>query len=88
MRQDCSRREVLQLAPVCVALILALPSVAPRPAEAQQKVPKETVKYQESPKEGHECSGCSNFMAPGSCKVVDGTISPHGWCSIWTPKPK
>lgn len=55
-------------------------------AEAQQKVAQAVVKYQGSPNAGHQCSTCSNFIAPGGCKVVLGKISPHGWCTIWTPK--
>jgi hypothetical protein len=69
-----------------VALTVLTVTALSRPAEAQNKVAKQVVQYQDSPRQGHECSGCSNFMAPSSCKVVAGTISPHGWCSIWTPK--
>jgi hypothetical protein len=86
MREQYSRREVLQKAPLSLAVTMALLSAAPREAFGQQKVTKATVQYQESPKGGHQCSTCSNFEAPASCKVVAGTISPHGWCSIWTPK--
>jgi len=80
--EGISRRQLMRWAPVGVALALA----APRAALAQQKVAKAMVQYQDSPKGGHQCSGCSNFVPPGSCKVVTGKISPHGWCSIWTPK--
>ena len=82
MAEGISRRQLMCWAPACVALALA----APRAALAQQKVAQAMVQYQASPKGGHQCSGCSNFVAPGSCKVVTGKISPHGWCSIWTPK--
>ena len=86
MTGEYSRRDVLAWTPACVALALAAASLAPRAAAAQQKVAKAVVQYQDSPKSGHQCSTCSNFVAPGSCKVVTGPISPHGWCSIWTPK--
>ena len=78
-----SRRDVLAWTSGCLALALM---AGARPADAQQQVDKSTVQYQDKPKDGHQCSGCSNFVAPGSCKVVKGTISPTGWCSIWTPK--
>jgi hypothetical protein len=26
--------------------------------------------------------------ANGTCKVVEGVISPHGYCIAFTPKPK
>ena len=86
MKDGCSRREVLQVGLGSLALASLLVPLVPGTASAQQKVTKQMVQYQESPKQGHECSGCSNFEAPASCKVVAGQISPHGWCSIWTPK--
>lgn len=86
MQQEYSRREILQKTPLCLAVTVAMLSAAPRPAFAQQKATKAMVQYQDSPKGGHQCSSCSNFVAPASCKVVGGKISAHGWCSIWTPK--
>jgi hypothetical protein len=44
------------------------------------------VVYQSSPKDGRQCDGCALFQAPDSCKVVDGTISPSGWCKLWAKK--
>jgi High potential iron-sulfur protein len=44
------------------------------------------VVYQPSGKDGHQCDGCSLFQAPNSCQVVDGTISPTGWCKLWVKK--
>jgi hypothetical protein len=34
-----------------------------------------------------ECDNCSQFEPPSSCKVVDGTISPTGWCKVYVRKP-
>ncbi len=85
MPSGYSRREILKLTPAGVVLTMAALS-APRVAFGQAKVTKATVQYQDAPKGGHQCASCSNFMAPSSCKVVSGTISPRGWCSIWTPK--
>jgi anaerobic selenocysteine-containing dehydrogenase len=86
MAAPCSRRDILKAAPAGLALAALAGALAPRDAVAQQKVSKAMVQYQTTAKGGHQCSGCSNFVAPGSCKVVAGPISPHGWCSIWTPK--
>jgi hypothetical protein len=86
MSAPCSRRDILKAAPAGLALLALAGSLTPRVAAAQQKVAQAMVQYQDKPKDGHQCSGCSNFIAPGSCKVVTGAISPHGWCSIWTPK--
>lgn len=27
-----------------------------------------------------KCSGCSHYSAPVSCEIVEGLISPDGWC--------
>jgi hypothetical protein len=27
------------------------------------------------------------FEAPSSCKTVDGTVSPQGWCMVYAKKP-
>ncbi len=51
-----------------------------------------SMHYQTSPNDGMQCSGC-NFFIPGqdassdgSCKIVDGTISPHGYCIAYAAK--
>jgi hypothetical protein len=50
------------------------------------KIAQSAVRYQQSPKEGKQCSGCNQFVAPTSCQQVDGTISPSGWCTLWIKK--
>jgi len=66
--------------------------VSPR-ARAQQKVPQASVKYQDKPNGNQKCSTCLQFVpgssptANGTCKVVDGAISPNGYCTIWVAKP-
>jgi hypothetical protein len=54
---------------------------------AQQKLTHETAKYQDQPKDGQQCSGCVQFVAPASCKVVADPISASGWCQLFTAKP-
>ena len=44
------------------------------------------VRYQATPKDGKQCSGCNLFVAPNACKSVDGTIAPTGWCALWVKK--
>lgn len=60
----------------------------PRRAGAQQKVAQKLVQYQEKPKGAQECDNCLHFIAPNSCKMVDGKINPKGWCALFAPKPK
>jgi len=54
---------------------------------AYAKVPQKTVKYQDTPKGDQACESCSLFEAPSSCKTVDGTVSPKGWCMVNAKKP-
>src|SRR5437667_461323 len=62
-------------------------------ALAQQKVPPASVKYQDKPNGKQQCNNCLQFVpgstptAMGTCKVVDGTVSPSGYCIIWVAKP-
>jgi hypothetical protein len=43
--------------------------------------------HQDQPKGGRQCSGCVQFVAPASCKVVEDPISTSGWCQLFTAKP-
>lgn len=86
-----TRRDTLRSA---VAAMVALPWIAVsgqwmgQEVQAQQKVPKEPVKYQHSPKDGQQCSGCIHFVSPNTCKLVQGEISPQGWCMLYAPKQR
>jgi hypothetical protein len=53
---------------------------------AQTKASQKLVAYQSTPKEGHSCANCQYFEPPNGCKVVEGPVSPAGWCSLWAPK--
>ena len=75
-----SRRTVL-FAAAGAAPVLALMS-----GPAQAKMAQAAVKYQPEPKEGHQCDGCNFFVEPNACKLVDGDISPKGWCALWAAK--
>jgi len=33
----------------------------------------------------YKCKKCRFWQAPDSCIVVEGKISPTGWCAIWVP---
>jgi hypothetical protein len=84
MQGNVSRRTILLAGAVSLTALASRTFVGA--AHAQQKVAKSVVQYQDAPKAGHQCSGCSNFLAPDGCKVVAGKISSRGWCTIWTPK--
>ena len=65
--------------------------VAPALADAS-KSSQAAMHYQTTPNDGKQCSGC-NFFIPGAassdngtCKIVDGTISPTGYCIAFNAK--
>lgn len=65
-----------------------------RNAFAEGKLAKADVKYQDKPNAGKDCDDCLQFIpgktakANGTCKVVEGEVSPHGYCAAFTRKPK
>jgi hypothetical protein len=63
------------------------------PAAAQAKLAKAAVKYvDKGDVPGKDCDDCMHYLAPASsggpatCRLVEGTISPHGHCIAFTPK--
>ena len=57
-----------------------------RVKEAAAKMAQKAVEYQDTPKGDQECSNCSLFQEPNACTLVDGEISPKGWCKFWVKK--
>ena len=58
-----------------------------REALAQAKASKAAMKYQDQPNGDKKCSECLQFVPPDSCKVVEGVISPDGYCIAFVKKP-
>ena len=81
-RDVVSRRSVIKF-----GLVVLAAGVVGETA-AQQKIAQNLVQYQETPKNGQKCADCLQFEAPDKCKVVDGKISPNGWCAAFVAKPK
>lgn len=52
-------------------------------AQARPKASRATVKYQDTPRGGMSCAACTFFRSPGSCQVVEGAVSPNGWCQLF-----
>jgi hypothetical protein len=78
-----SRRIVLLHSARCAAGAAAL--LLPV-KQAAAKMKQASVEYQDSPKGDQECSNCSLFQEPNACTLVDGEISPKGWCKFWVKK--
>ena len=59
---------------------------ASRSAAAQQKVSQADAKYQDQPKGQQRCEICLQFQPPNACRIVEGPISPKGWCQYFAAK--
>jgi hypothetical protein len=85
-RNDCQRisRRVV-LTGTALGLGAAAATVVSR-ATAQEKISQADAKYQGTPKGDQRCDGCMLFQPPNACKVVQGEISPSGWCQLFVKK--
>jgi hypothetical protein len=85
--REISRRVVLErfrvmLGVVCTGAIIT------RPSQVLAKISGQQAQYQSRPNGDRRCSECSFFVAPASCQLVDGEISPDGWCRFFAAKQK
>ena len=82
-----SRRILLKSA--ALAAIAAVPWTV----LGQAKATKQAMQYQDEPKNDQTCDTCMQWIpgpkpdAPGQCIVVEGPISPKGWCAAYVKKP-
>ena len=90
--EHARRRFVLQRA---VGLGAALAWTVPRIASAATaKLDKGAVQYTDAGAvPDQDCDDCIQFVpgktvkTSGTCRIVDGPISPHGHCIAFAPKP-
>jgi hypothetical protein len=76
-----SRRSLLRGAAATAGIFGATSNLA----EAQPKISKVAVNYQDHPDGDKRCDKCAQFQPPDACKMVEGTISPQGSCRIFVP---
>jgi hypothetical protein len=50
------------------------------------KASKKAVGYKDSPKGNQRCDNCAPFQPPNGCRIVEGPVSPQGWCRVWQRK--
>jgi hypothetical protein len=82
--EHCSRRYLLFGAVAAVGAAAGICSEGTS-ANAAVKISEAAVAYQDHPNGDRQCSKCAEFEPPSSCKMVTGTISPQGYCRIFTP---
>ncbi len=81
-RSPCVSRRTILIGAAGAAPLLVLGATGAQAAKLSQSA----VRYQDLPKDGHQCSNCNLFLPPNACKSVAGTISPKGWCALWVKK--
>ncbi len=76
-----SRRSMLKIGGAGTAWLVG--SETTLKAWAQQKLSRQEAGYQDAPKDIRMCSTCSLFLPPKACKVIEGEVSPSGWCKLY-----
>ncbi len=90
LEKEISRRTLLKGAAAVIAGATVASSFAGKAQAA--KSTKAAMQYQDKPKGDQQCSGCSFFVpgkkpqAQGTCQIVEGSISPQGWCTAFAKK--
>ncbi len=85
-----SRRTLLKGAVVMAGVAVASAFTGKAARAAKQS--KASVKYQDTPNGDKQCSTCTFFIpgktpkANGTCKLVEGSISPQGYCIEYSRK--
>ncbi len=85
-RLDLSRRRLLSAGALLAAGGAMLGAAAANSARASSKAAQNSVSYRPKPQGRARCDNCSQWQPPAACKLVDGQISPSGWCAIYAPK--
>ena len=92
MNRDTSRvprRRLLRYLVSGIAAVLALPAHAndakTKPPAGLKKRSRESVRYRDFPFEKRTCAKCMLYVGDGECVIIDGKVSPEGWCNQWTP---
>lgn len=77
---ECMSRRNMIAAAMTVAASLA----ASRAGGQTGKISQAQAGYRPRPNNGQSCGACVHFMPPGACGLVDGDISPQGWCPLFS----
>ena len=80
-----SRRDFLNIAAVGGGVVIAAGLADPASA-TPKKFSQQQAHYQPTPKSGNRCQTCALWQPPTSCQVVEGQVSPAGWCILYQAK--
>lgn len=47
------------------------------------KIDKFAARYTDRGIGNERCGRCEHFLSPNHCEIVEGVISPGGWCKFW-----
>jgi hypothetical protein len=81
-----SRRQFIRTAVVASGGALVAAGLADSATAATKKFTQQQAHYQSVPKNGQRCQNCALFQPPTSCQVVEGPVSPAGWCILYQAK--
>ncbi len=85
VKSRISRRRFLE-AGGCALGAVFLGAAAASAQEGEGEEPKKTqqeVAYKAPPANGRQCLNCRNYQKPAFCRIVEGLISPDGWCKLY-----
>ena len=83
---EFSRRQLLRNATLIAGSAAVLATALTAGCAEAGAMTQKAAGYQATPKGAQQCSTCSLFQAPSSCKLVAGEISPTGWCRLYVKK--
>jgi hypothetical protein len=75
-----SRRRLIATAAGATSIMALAPLSKTR---AVDKMTQQQALYQDSPKDIMMCATCTLFQPPKTCMVVEGDVSPSGWCKAF-----
>lgn len=88
-KSPISRRHALSLSThwfVSTAIV----SLAVAPSQVRAKAAKSDFYYRDKEKDGKSCATCKLFAqlepSRGTCAVVEGDVSPGGWCIAYSAR--
>ncbi len=87
MARSIPRRALLRQAILAaLAAIAAAAGAAADEVKEGDKIKKADAHYQYQPKGQQRCAICLQFIPPGKCQIVEGPISPMGWCQFFAAR--